>query len=389
MFYPELSGVSDSVVSLSKELAKQGHFINFYVPRYSPEDYKKVGVPEKEPDFGQNIKIVRFSSIHISAGTGQGRGVIPSFWRWREVKKFRPDVIHAQLFFGVGLEALIASRRIGVPLIGTNHTAVKEFLRYSPVRSERTDRWILQYVNWYYGKCVLTTAPSQSVIDEMERYGFKGKSAVLSNPIDTNVFRPAGNKTALKKKYGLSDFCLMYAGRLAPEKNVDVIIKALALAKKSIPEAQLAIAGTGTEEQNLKHLAGSLGVEKSIKFLGFLDHAKLAEAYNASEAFVMMSTSETQGLVMMQAMACGIPVIGARARALPEYINTENGILVEPDDHKTLAEKIVFLLTNDNVRKKLGAGARESVQKFSAPAVAKEWEQIYERAIADYNRSNR
>ncbi len=133
-FYPEISGISDSVISLARELAKRGHFINFYVPKYSLEDYKKVSAPETEPDFGLNIKIVRFSSFRFGGSTGQGRLVIPNFWRWREVKKFRPDLIHTQLFFGVGLEALVASRKIKVPLVGTNHTAIKEFLRYSPVQ---------------------------------------------------------------------------------------------------------------------------------------------------------------------------------------------------------------------------------------------------------------
>ncbi len=385
-FYPEIDGISDSVITLTKNLTKLGHFVNFYVPYYSQADFKKTGMPRKELDLGKNVSVVRFFSLPYPTGTGQGRLVIPTCLRWLKVKEFAPDVIHSQLFFGVGFEALIAAHILKKPLVGTNHTALKEFLRYSPIRAPWFTNLILRYINWYYEHCDLVTAPSQSVFDEMVSLGFENKNTkVISNPIDTNTFRPLADKIGLKKKFGFNDTTIIHAGRLADERNPDILIRALPLIKKKVPNAILAFAGIGISEGKLKKLADSLGVGGSVRFLGFLDKPTLAEAYNASEIFAIASTADTQSLVMMQAMAAGLPVIGVRARALPEYVNEKNGFIVEPNDEKAMAEKIVYLLEHKDVAKKLGKGGRIYSEQFSESAIATEWEKIYRNVIKSYN----
>ncbi len=384
-FYPELSGISDSIISLAKELCARRHNINFYVPRYSIANYRKVGLPVEEIELGEKIKVTRLFSLPYDTGTGQGRVVIPTGLRWLCVKKFKPDIIHTQLFFTVGLEALIASKLLQVPIVGTNHTAITEFARYAPIHTRAIENMLIRYVNWYYGKCDFVTAPSKSVGDEMIQFGFSGKTKVISNPIDTKTFSPSPQKTELKNKLGFSKSTVIHAGRLAEERKIDVILKAVASAQREIPELELVIAGGGSDEKRLRLLAHSLGIENSVKFLGVLTKPKLAEAYNASEIFAITSTADTQSLVMMQAMACGLPVIGVRARAFPEYINSENGILIEPGDDKALAEKIIFLFKHADIRKKLGYGAREYSTQFSAPEIAGQWEKIYEEVIKRYN----
>jgi len=124
-------------------------------------------------------------------------------------------------------------------------------------------------------------------------------------------------------------------------------------------------------------------VSKSVKFLGTVSQSALAKIYRSSELFVISSTSETQSMSLIQAMACGLPAIGVKARALPEYINGQNGFLVEPNDHVAFAEKIIFLFENSVFRKKLGDNASVFVQKFSASNIAKEWENIYNKTISN------
>lgn len=384
-FYPELSGVSDSIITTGKELARRGHKIHFYVPKYTRADYEAIGVKTQEIDLGPNVQISRFSSFGVTAGSGHGRAVIPTGLRWLSVRKFNPDIIHAHLFWGVGLEALAAAKKLKKPLVGTNHTALKEFMRYSPIKSARLTNLLLKYVNWFYGKCAITSAPSQSVISEMRELGFKGKGVVVSNPIDTNIFKPLSDKTAFKKKFGLSDQTVVYAGRLAEEKNIDVTIRAVAALKTKLPGLLLALAGSGPATDNLKKLATSLGVSSQVKFLGFMNQPTLAEVYNGSEIFVITSTSDTQGMTMMQAMACNLPVVGADARGIPEYINPQNGFLVRPGDFEAASEKIEFLFRGVDERKRLGAGAFKFAQQFSVPQIADRWEEIYEKTIKDYN----
>ncbi len=388
-FYPEISGISDSVISLAKELAACGHEIRFYVPHYPVKCHIKVGVECKEIDLGKNISIKRMFSIPYPSGTGQGRAVIPNPFIYFNVRKFNPDVIHTQLFFGAGLNALWCARLLKKPLVGTNHTAVTEFVRYSPIESKWVADKMLRYVNWYYGKCDFTTAPSRSVVDEMKFYGFGKESHVISNPVDIKTFSPLRNKNWLRKKLGFSDYTVIHAGRLSPERKIDVIVKAMPLVKKEFPKAGLAIAGNGTARRELESLAEKLGIGSSVKFMGFVEKPVLAEAYNAAGIFAITSTSDTQSMVMMQAMASGLPIIGVKARALPEYINKNNGLLIEPGDYETLAKKIIFLFKNPEKRKNLGEGARKFAVNFGSESIAKAWEKIYEKAIRDYNAINR
>ncbi|MDO8664777.1 MAG: glycosyltransferase [Candidatus Liptonbacteria bacterium] len=388
-FYPEISGISDSIISLAKELGKRGHFVNFYVPKYSAENYRTANIArQNEVKIGERVNVVRFSSIPYPMPTAQGRLIIPIGFRALIIKKFNPDILHTQLFGGAGLEALIAGRILKRPVIGTNHTVVREFLRYSPVQNKFVLNMILGYVNWFYEKCDFVTSPSMFLIKDMEQLGFSGNSAVVYNPIDTNFFKPSSAKSndALKKKFGLAYPAVVYAGRFAPEKKMDILFRAFEIVKKAIPSATLAVAGHGVIKNSLQSLAKELEMEKNVVFTGTLSKPVLAELYHASELCATASTSEVQSITMLEAMGSGLPVVGVNARGLGEHINARNGLLAEPDDPRDLAHKILVLLKNDSLRKKLGVGAAIFAQNFSAEKIAANWEQIYEKAIKDYNK---
>ena len=388
-FYPELSGISDSTITLAKELAKRGHHVRFYAPAYTAKDYAKVGrMRNEELSLGPNISIKRFFSIPYPGATGQSRMAIPSPWGWYDAYRWKPDIIHSQLFFGVGCEALIAAKLLNIPLIGTNHTAITEFIRYSPVQAEWLKTASINYAVWYYGHCNFVTAPSESVFTEMEHYGFTTPHKVVSNPIHTEIFSPVSTakKKALKKRWGLGEHTMFYAGRLAPEKNIEVLIKALALVRKKIKTAQLVIAGHGAHMINLQKLADELQemhLEKAVVFLGSVKQEVLADLYRASEIFAIASTSETQSLTLMQGMASGIPVVGANARALPEYITPKNGFIFEPNNAGECAGKMIRLLENPRLRATLGKGGRSTAEKFSVTHIGDTWEAIYKKVISE------
>lgn len=385
-FYPELSGISDSIISLATELAKRGHVIRFYAPKYSAAEFAKSNLPAREIDLGPQVSVTRFVSTYYGSGSGQGRMVLPYFFRWLQVVPFKPDVIHTQTFFGCGMEAMIAGWALRVPIVGTNHTAIKNFLIYSPIKTKWMDTGIIKYVNWYYERCEIVTAPSQSVFTEMDESGFKKKGMPLSNPIETEIFKPLRNRTALRKKFGLGEHAIIHAGRLAKERSIDIMIRALPLVRRAIPDAELVFSGRGADEPEFRRLATELGVADSVKFLGFLDQATLVEAYNAGKVFAITSTSDTQSMVMMQAMACGLPVVGVNARALPEYINRDNGFVVEPENPEALAKQLIAILKNPALEKKLGEGGRKTALQFSPEKIADRWEQIYREAIENHGK---
>ncbi|MBI4779015.1 glycosyltransferase [Candidatus Falkowbacteria bacterium] len=256
-----------------------------------------------------------------------------------------------------------------------------------PLKLDFLKKASLNYAVWYYNRCDFVTAPSQSVFKEMSAYGFNKPNKVISNPIDIGTFCLAGGKSERKKKLNLSNNTVVYAGRLSSEKNIEALIRAVALAKKKVSDINLAIAGSGRLEVELKGLAKELGLKNEVKFFGALSKADLAKLYQASEIFSIASTSETQSLTLMQALACGLPAVVVDSRALPEYVNEKNGFVVRTGDEKAMAEKFVLLLENNKLREELSRGAAESIKRFLAENIAKEWEKIYSQVIRGYKKS--
>jgi len=387
-FYPELSGISDSIIQLGKELGRLNHQVCFFAPKYSKKNYETVNQPRLELNLGKNIKIKRFFSLPFPSPTKQARLVIPGFWRWLSVKNFKPDIIHSQLFFGVGLEAMAAAKILKRPLIGTNHTRIKEFFKSGYLNSRRLGEIATNYMNWYYNHCDFVTAPARSFLDEMITNGIIAPSRSIPNPVSAEVFNNSGqtDSEAVRKKYNLSGPVIVYAGRLAYEKNIDVIIRALQLIKKEIPEVNLALAGHGQAEDWLKKLALELGLEKNVKFLGTLSPDGLAELYRSADVFTIASISEVQSMTIIQAMACGLPALGVNCNSVPELIGENCGLLFKPGDSKDLSEQLVKLLSNNDLRRKLGQGAVNSTPKFAAANIAKEWINLYGEVIEKYHK---
>ena len=389
-FYPELSGIADSIISLSKELAHQNDTVDFFVPRYSTKNYAVARQSTTELNLKNNITVTRLPSISYPTPTMQGR---VAFWNpsiLRKIKKINPDIFHTQLFFGAGLLALRASRKFKKPLIGTNHTAITEFARYVPFAKSFISNLLIKYAVWYYNKCDFVTAPSQSVFDEMVKFGFKKPHTVVSNPIEIMEFSPVSSPEQyqqLKTKFGLIGPTVVYAGRLAEEKNIDVIIKAMTNVAKTIPNAQLVLAGHGAYKNKLEELVKSLGLGKSVKFLGLLEKPVLADLYRASDVFAIASTSETQNMTMMQAMATSLPVVGVNARALPEYLSHGNGFVVESNDSTAFGEKLILLLNDSVLSKNMGGKGLELVQSFTPEKIAQIWQGIYQKTILGYNKA--
>lgn len=386
-FFPELSGISDSLVESARELADRGHEVAIYAPQYREKDFSTANLPFQEIDLGPRVHIHRLSAISYPVATKQGRAIIPTFFRWWSLCGVsRPDIIHTHLFFGAGIEALVASWALGIPLIGTSHTPIEEFVRYSPIGGKYIAKIASRFVAWYYNRCEFVTAPSQGILDEMRLSGFKRPSRALSNPIDLKRFVPTndeGRKRA-KEKFGLSDITVLYTGRLAEEKHIDVLIRAIARVVKEIPEVMLAITGHGSSEEALRTLSVSLGVADRVKFFGTLSVEDHALIYQGSEIFAIASTAETQSLSLMKAMAVGIPVIGVNARALPEYIHPENGFVVEPGDDAAIAEKIILLANHSEMQNSLGQAGTRLVSQFSPEYIAGEWEKLYQETSQKY-----
>lgn len=378
-FHPEISGIADAIVDLGQVLAKRGHQIIYVVPRYSAENYHLAKLEPQEINLHPNIRIIRLPSLPFPAGTGQARLVIPTGRAWWALRKLKPDIIHTQHFFGVGLEALIAAKMLNVPLIGTNHTVISEFIRYSPVQLPGATTAGLHYVSWYYNRCQYVTAPSATLLSEMVAYGLSRPHEFISNPIDTITFHAANEdqKQIQKKEFGFSSHTLLYVGRFAAEKKIEDLIMALPAIIAQIPDTILALAGHGQTFAAIQELVKKIKLETHVKFLGTLDKPTLARAYQAAEIFAIASTSENQPMTLLQAYACSIPAVGVRARGLAEHIHPELGKLVEPGNIAALSTTLIDFLSNAPERQTLGAAALAYAQHYNAESIATVWEERY------------
>jgi glycosyltransferase involved in cell wall biosynthesis len=333
----------------------------------------------RERDLGANVRVHRRLSVPFPSSTRQSRAAAPSALTCMGLARTRPDVIHTHSFFGIGLEALATSACRGIPLVGTNHTTIAGFAPHLPVSVDRATA----YVVWFYNRCDAVTAPSQSVFDELGAVGLRAPQHVLSNPIDTALFTPASDRDDedVRGQFGLTRPTITYAGRLGPEKNIEVLIRAMAHLQARGIAAELAIAGHGSHATRLRELSAELGVAARVKFLGTLPQDALARLFRVTDIFAMMSTSETQSMVLLQAMASGVPVVAAAARALPEFVGPTNGILVGPHDSAALAHALARLLASAEQRSRLGLGGRRVAAQYDVGTVTTAWETLYRSLI--------
>jgi 1,2-diacylglycerol 3-alpha-glucosyltransferase len=319
----------------------------------------------------------------MPGSTGQSRLVLPTGRRWHAVARFRPDVIHSHTFLGTGLEALAVSRRLAVPLVGTNHWQIGAFNVYAPeVARDAVARGCWRALARYYNRCDWVSAPSRATFADMRAHGFRRPGAVISNPIDTITFRPPepGERQALKARLGLSDATVLYAGRLAREKRIEVLLRALPALRARVPQAELVLAGHGTARPALEALAQDLGVAAHVRFTGTLGHAALADLCRAADVFALASTSESQSMMLLQAMSAGLPAVGARHGPLVEYIPPEVGLLADPERPASFAAALARLLDTPWLRAAMAEHATTAAARFGVPAVIDAWQDVYTRA---------
>jgi glycosyltransferase involved in cell wall biosynthesis len=258
-------------------------------------------------------------------------------------------------------------------------------MRYGPSWIPGLEEKAMRYMIWYYNTCAFVSTPSEFLLHEMKDNGLCVPSEAIHNPARLLTHQdPRVQKPALKKEFGVSDKTVIYAGRLAPEKNIDVLICAIARAQKDVPNINLLIAGDGSQKKELADLAEKIGIKQAVVFAGMLGKPALARAYGASDVFATASTSENQPITLMEAMSCGLPVVGARSRGLPEYIKPETGFLFAPGNEEGLARRLAELLNNPELARTMGRAGSDVVKRFSLDEIMTAWEAIYERIIVEH-----
>ena len=332
-FFPELGGIQDSIATISRALGQRGHQVDIYAPRYgdarlSADRRRRCGNATWAPmcacagGLPCRFPVRRGNPARRCPRRSAGRR-----WRWAR----EPDVIHAHSFFGIGLEALLNGACLRIPVIGTNHWTVAGFGPHIPVSVDNA----AAYVTWFYNRCDYVTAPSRSVFEEL---GTDAAAPAACRGVQSDRHRPVqagargGPRCAARAVWpDAADDHLCRPAR-AGEEHRGAAARRRGAARSRHRRgprnrwtrlARTDTACAGGRVANRCDRSGSLARWR---------RSDLARLLRISDTFAIMSTSETQSMVLLQAMASGVPVVAANSRALPEFVVPANGVLVDPHD---------------------------------------------------------
>jgi len=275
-----------------------------------------------------------------------------------------------------------------LPHVFTHHTQYEEYAHYIPFNKNVVKTLTREVVRSHLMRSVRIIAPTESMRAQIAKYYplADNRLRVLPSPVDLSHFHFDVQKGAqIRERYNLkTTFVFVSVSRLTPEKNVSTLLRAFAQAASGHPDARLMLVGDGPLRQELTALAQRLQVADRVIFVGAVNYDAVPDYLSAGDVFAFASTTETQGLVTLEAMATALPVVVVNAPGNRDVTHHgENGLLVN-NTVSDLALAMQTIIKNDALRKKLGEGAQKTAQEYSAPSLTHKLVEIYEEAIATY-----
>src|SRR3989344_1728936 len=372
-FLPQPNGVATSVFESAKELERRGHEVIIVAPKY--------------PGYvDSDLNVVRLTSLKVLSRPEIRMALHLPDKSLRRVLGMDFDIIHGH---GGGTITLIGwetARLKGIPFVVTYHTLWNRYTHYF-LKGKVTPKMIERATKIFGNRIDHLIAPAERVLAELKSYGVKKPITVIPSGIDVEKFYNA-KSCLLRKITGIKkDPILLFVGRLGKEKSVDFIIRSFALVLKDNRASQLVIIGDGPEKRKLESLSRRLGVSKKTHFLGEEKNEETPNVYKDADVFVFSSTTETQGMVVPEALASGVPVVAIDDPAFECIKNGENGFLV-PKDKREFALKILSILENKELRKSLSEKAVELSESFSVGKTVDALESIYYGLLDKYNKES-
>lgn len=303
----------------------------------------------------------------------QLRMAAPSPSRAREaLERFRPSLVHVATPFGLGLSGRQAARALDLPLVSSYHTHFTAYLAHYHLQGLDAVSW--PFLRWFHNGGERTFAPTDDVVRQLAAQGVRGVRR-WGRGIDARRFSPTHRSAALRAALGCTPdtVLVLYVGRLAPEKGVDVAMRAMAQVLRAEPRrVQFALVGDGPAEAALRAAAPD-----GVHFLGRLEGQPLAEAYASADVFLFPSTTETFGNVVLEAMASGLAVIAHHDGATAEFATTTTALPVDVRSADALADAVRTLANDPTRRRAIAAAGREE-------AATRTWDHIWDALFTDY-----
>lgn len=375
-----VNGQATFVVNLAEGLAAAGHQVHVLTPSFKWNAYS---------EFTNRVHVHNITAIPLKpfvddvAITPRPGPQVNAL-----VEELQPQVVHIQDHYPLCRSVAEAAFQRGIPVLGTDHFLPINIYLYIPLAAEinfvkrAVTRFLWKNILSLYSRLDLVTAPTQTGVDILRQQGLEVPMQAISCGLELSRFRsdPTINRRQTRLRFGLDPdrILFLYVGRVDREKNLDLMPQVLSTIHR--PDIQAAIAGHGNHLHSLQQQARELGLERDMRFTGFIPDPDLPALLNSADVFAMPSAAELQSIATLQAMGTGLPVWAANARALPELVHDgRNGCLFRPDDVQDAARQMAYLADSREKWPQMGAASQQIAQHHDLSRTIKRYEQLYRK----------
>lgn len=382
-YMPLISGVVTSIVTLKEGLEALGHEVYVITPR-APK--QKV---EEDPF------VIRLRGIPAPRKSLKGFKLVPWVSRHiRPLKKYNFDIIHIHTEFSMGILGMALGRSAKIPMVYTLHTSYQDYTHYISKSLTyflpSTAMRLAYMINNHYTKvCDMTIVPTKKIYTKMKRLDHDGRFTILPSGVDLVPFYKESYKKeevqALKEKLEIKDdeFTAIIVARISKEKSITDLVHAYVEFHKEFPKSKFIIIGDGPDKNALDSLIDKKEARQYIQTLGFVKHSEVGLYYQIADVFLNASTTETQGLTYVEALAASLPIIVRYDEVFDDFVtNNVNGIFFY--ETVELVEILKKIQTDKDILKTLSENARPSVKNYSKEHYAKQAEKLYKELIEEY-----
>jgi 1,2-diacylglycerol 3-alpha-glucosyltransferase len=387
-YWPHASGMAVSIDSFKNELEKLGHEVHVFCTIFPGHENI-----DREMNNKNIHRFPGYPMLLSESGKPEDWLVYP--WSrkkiYAEFDKVKPDIIHTQTEFPMARFCYGYAAKYNVPLVSTAHTYYEEYIKaYYPNLPHFFYRKYTKYKELKtFNRAKVVFTPSPQMADVLESYKIKRPVFIIPTGIDENDFKGVDKGKEKKKSKFYKDFpilknkkILLYAGRIGVEKNIFFLLGVLAEVLKKNPDTMLVLAGGGPKFDEFKKASEEKGLAKNIIQLGYVDRNLLKYWYALADVLVFPSKTETQGLVSMESMICGTPVVAIGAMGTKFVMNGDNGGFMVNDDLYEFSEKVNLLLTDKKLYAKKSAEAKKYSKDWTSKKSALKLLKFYEEVLA-------
>ncbi|MDD5603757.1 MAG: glycosyltransferase [Eubacteriales bacterium] len=373
-YKPILSGVVNMIDILQRSYIKKGHEVLILAPGYY--DYV---------DEGENV--FRYKWLNLTHDEKFPLAIPFSIKADRLIREFKPDVIHVHHPFIMSYAAFHQSRNSSAPLVFTFHTQYEQYVHYIPLPPDLVRTACRNKIKSFAGKCDAVTTPAKSIANLLESYGIKQEIHIIPNAVDLDSFKslPPGKVEAVRNKYGLQGKKVIIAtGRIAPEKNLHLLIDSFLKISDSSPSARLMIVGDGMQLSSLIEYAantpGSSGKDKII-FTGKINYTDMPAYYKMADIFAITSVTEVKPLTILEALAAGLPVVAVNASGASDTLTDMYDSILTASDKDRYSEALLRILSDEALHGKLSKGALLTASGYSADSISASYLKLYDDLV--------